>query len=111
MALRIVILTFAYLLLGAHFLRIGNPVLLIFCVLSPFLLFIRKRYILIILQIFLYIGAGIWVYTAFTIIRKRMEMGSPIGRVAIILGVVALFTVFSGILLNSPVVKDKYPPK
>ena len=45
MALRIVLLVFAYLLLGAHFLRIGNLVLRVFCVLSPFLLFIRKRYI------------------------------------------------------------------
>lgn len=30
---------------------------------------------------------------------------------AVILGVVALFTVFSGLILNVKKVKEKYPPK
>ncbi len=110
MILRIIPLIIASLLLAAHFLRDGNLGLVAVCLLLPLLLVVKKRWSLIILQLFTYVGAAIWVSTAIGIAQRRILQGVPWSRMAIILGVVALFTVFAGLVLNSTVVKEKYPP-
>jgi len=109
MLLRIILLAVAYLLLGAHFLRGANFVLTGLCLLLPFLLLIKKRWCLTVVQISLYIGAWIWVGSAIIILHERITHGLPWTRVVIILGAVAIFTLFSGLLLNARVVKEQYP--
>jgi len=109
MVLRITPLIVASLLLAAHFLRSGNLGLVIASLLVPLLLVIKKRWSLIIVQLFAYLGVVIWVITTISIVRQRMLWGIPWSGVVIILGAVALFTGFAGLLLNSAVVKEKYP--
>jgi hypothetical protein len=58
-----------------------------------------------------YAGAAVWVYTALQIVRERMMFGRPWGLAVIILGTVALFTIFAGLLLNSRTIKVRYPSR
>ena len=109
MIFTIIPLIVSCLFLGAHFLRSANSIISVLCLLMPFLLLIKKRWILYIIQIFTYIGGGIWLNTTIFLIRKRLTMGLPWHKPAIILGAIAVFTVFSGLLLNLKVVKEKYP--
>jgi hypothetical protein len=78
-------------------------------VLVPLLLLIRKRWSLILVQLLAYAAAGVWLPTAIHLVQERMISARPWSSAAIILGSVALFSMFAGILLNSPTVKAKYP--
>lgn len=108
MILRVVLIILTYILLSAHFLREGEMVLTVFYLFIPFLLFIKKRWSIIIVQIFTYGGVLVWFFTLYILINERMALGIPWVRMAIILGVVIIFALISGLLLNSPVVKEKY---
>ena len=107
--LRIILSTSSFFFLGAHFIRSGNPILALACILVPLIFIIKKRWSLIVLQLFAYLGAGIWIYTAIMLYQRRMMLGAPWGRMVIIMGAVAGFTFLAGLLLNSPKVKKKYP--
>ena len=107
--LRIIPLIVSALLLAAHFLRQGNIWLVGLCLLILALLWIKKRWSLIVLQLFAYLGGLIWINTASTIIQQRLYLGEPWVRVAIILGVVASFSVLAGLLLNTAAVKERFP--
>lgn len=81
---------------------------MIICLLAPFLLLIKKRWSLLTLQLLTIPAALIWLLTLHGIIQERVfEHRSWIAS-AIILGVVALFTLFAGWLLNSREVKEHY---
>ncbi len=108
MIIRIIPLIVSSILLGAHFLRDGNLILAAACVLIPLLLLIKKPWSLLATQGLMYVGVVIWLYTAYTMIQVRQFLGQDWSRLAIILGTVALFTLFSGLQLNSAVVKKRY---
>ena len=96
------------LLLGAHFLRSSAFGLMWMAILMPFLLLIKKRWVLITAQIYLYLGAALWLLYTYNKIQERIFFGDDWVRLAIILGIVAAFTVFSGLLLNRKTIKEKY---
>jgi len=106
--IRIIPLILASLLLGAHFLRTGNLVLAAICVLLPLLLFIKRRWSWLIVQMFTYVGVAIWGYAAFNIVQQRIYWGMPWIRVVLILGAVVAFTAWAGLLLNASKVKERY---
>ena len=101
MLLRSIPAIISFLLLGAHFLRSGHLLLTGACLLLPGLLLIRRQWSLQLLQFLLYIGAAVWVNTVIRIARLRINLGQSWGRMAIILGVVAGFTIISGLLLHT----------
>jgi len=107
----IIPLIFSCLLLGAHFLRSGNPLFTLLCILLPFLLLIKRLWVLLIVQLFMYAGGIIWVNTAIHLMRKRITLSLPWNKPVIILGVVAGFTILSGLLLNLKGIKEKYLKK
>lgn len=108
MFFRILPYIIASLLMGAHSLRAREPVFIVISLLLPLLLLIRKRLVLIFLQVLAYIGALEWLRATFNYVQIRINLGMPWARLAAILGVVALFTAFAGYLLNSKKVKEKY---
>ncbi len=69
---------------------------------------IKKSWSFLLVQFLAYMGALVWVNTAIELIRQRMVLDAPWGRMAVILGIVSLFTAWSGILLNSKIVRNKY---
>jgi hypothetical protein len=109
MNLRLIPFVIASFLLGAHFLRDGNIGLVFLSILVPLYLLIRKRWILIALQLWSYAAAAVWVNTIIEVVQQRLIAGRSWGTAVIILGSVAIFTAFAGGLLNSRVVKEKFP--
>jgi hypothetical protein len=108
MKLRITLLALAAILLAAHFLRTVSIVPMLACLSAPFLLFIKKRWSLLTIQALTVVAAIIWIFTLQGIIQLRIQEGRSWTASAIILGVVAGYTLLTGWLLNSPVIKEKY---
>ena len=109
MKLRSIPIILAAILMGAHFLRSYSLMPMAISLLAPLLLLIKKRWSLVILQLLTVPAAAIWLITLNAIIQERIfEQRSWIAS-AMILGIVALFTLFAGWLLNSPKIKEQYP--
>jgi hypothetical protein len=109
MGLRISLAVAAALLLGAHFLRAGNFVMVTLCLAAPLLFLWRKRLSLMLLQFLAYCAAGTWVAVAVQLVQMRQQMGQAWTAAVIILGCVGLFTVLAGLLLNSRAIRERYP--
>jgi hypothetical protein len=109
MKLRILPIIIAAVLMATHFLRSFSLVPMAVCLLAPLLLLIKKRWSLITLQVLTIPAALIWLMTLYGIIQERVFEGRSWTASAIILGLVALFTLFAGWLLNSLQIKERYP--
>ena len=105
---RIALIAVAALLAGAHFLRAGNLPMVALCLVAPLLFLYRKPWSLILLQVMAYAAAANWVFTAVRIVQLRQVSGEPWTAAAIILSAVAVFTILSGLLLNSRSIKQQY---
>jgi hypothetical protein len=82
----------AFVLLGAHFLRDGLLVMTALCAAAALLLAWPRPWVTRLLQAALALGTLEWLWTAYVLIQQREAMGRPWGRMALILGVVALAT-------------------
>ncbi len=92
---------FSSVLLAAHFSRADLNLLVPVALLFPFILFIKRRWIIRIYQIYLICGVLIWIERLLYLRKLRISIGESWAVMAIILGVVALLTLFSaGILQN-----------
>lgn len=108
MKLRYIPIILAAMLLAAHFLRSFSVIPMMLCLLAPFLLLIHKRWSLLALQLATIAAAWIWLITLYGIIQQRIFEGRSWTASAIILGVVATFTLLAGWLLNSPQIKERF---
>ncbi|MDD5177206.1 MAG: hypothetical protein PHQ05_12375 [Sterolibacterium sp.] len=108
MILRISLFSLAALLLGAHFFRAGDLVLVTLCLLMPLLFFVRKRGTLILLQFLAYCAAAIWIAQAAHLAALRQLAGQPWVLAVAILGGIAIFTFLVGMLLNSRSIRRRY---
>ncbi len=97
--LRILPLILSTLLIGAHFLRSGNVIVMLLCVAAPLLLLLRNRVVTSGIQVLLAVAAVEWLRTAMMIAQERAATGAPVTRMFVILGSVALFTLLSGVPL------------
>ncbi len=94
--------------MAAHFLRSYGLIPMAICLFTPFLLLIKKRWSLVTLQLLTIPAALIWLLILHGIIHERIFEHRSWVASTIILGVVALFTLFTGWLLNSSEVKERY---
>ncbi len=111
MITRIVLFVLASVLLAAHFLRAGQLVAVALCLAVPLLFLYRKQDSLVLLQVAAYAATLIWLETAYARIMERQASGQSWTTSAIIFSVVALFTLVSGLLLNSRVMRERYPAR
>ena len=96
------------LLLAAHFFRAGeNIYVYVLLALLP-LLVLKKFWVPWVIQVALILGAIEWLRTLMFVAQMRMEFGMPWARMAIILGAVALFTAFSGLVFRSKALRKRY---
>ena len=109
MLLRIALFEIAAVLLGAHFYRAGNFLLVALCLAVPLLFFHKRRLSLIVLQLMAYAATAVWLEAAIRLVRFRQQIGEPWTAAAIILGAVALLTLAAGLLLNSRAIAQRYP--
>lgn len=98
----------SYLLLSAHFLREGQTIIVICAGLLPFLLFIKRPWVVRLVQFFLVAGAIEWLRTLLFLQALRVEHGMPWVRLVIIIGTVALFTACSALVFYHPSLKIRY---
>jgi hypothetical protein len=108
MSMRIGLFVAAAFLLGAHFLRAGNFLLVILCLATPLLFLQRNRWSLIILQVAAYCASAIWLSTALQLIEHRQRVGQPWTAATVILGMVGVLTLAAGLLLNSRCMRVRY---
>jgi len=90
----------ACLLLAAHHSRAGETGLIGLWLTLPFALLIRRRWADLAVQAILLAGALEWVLTLTRLVEIRRMIGLPWGRLAGILGGVALFTAVAGLPLH-----------
>lgn len=108
--LRLLPVVLSFLLLGAHFYRAGLVPLTVLCVAVLFLLFLRKRWIPRLFQILLLLGAFEWLRTLYMFAAMRIAWDQPWGRLALILGGVALFTALSALVFRNRKLRRYYQP-
>lgn len=95
-------------LLAAHFSRTQNDWLVLLSLLFPFILFIRKRWILRIYQTYLVAGGIIWIERVFYYAQLRESQGRPWVRIAVILSVMALLTLVSSLIFEKKKIQRHY---
>lgn len=86
--------------LGAHFLRAGNLVLVASVLLLVPLLGVRRRWVARLIQVVLVLGAAEWIRTIVQVAARRSEAGEPMVRMIVILGSVALVAALSALALG-----------
>lgn len=92
---RLIPVILSCLLLAAHFLRYGQVLSVVLWIAFPFLLLIRAKWIPWFFHALLTLGTALWIRIAFRLWTLRELTAQPRLRMAIILGLVALFTAAS----------------
>ena len=95
-------------LIGAHFLRAGLPAATALCVLAPWVLLIRGLVAARLVQAGLVLAAAEWMRALVVLAAARSAAGEPWGRMAAILGAVALFTLASAGVFHARVLRERY---
>ena len=91
----------AQLLLAAHFLRAGNGLLLALTLASAFVLLHRRSWVARVTQAWLLVGGAVWIGTLYRLWNQRTAAGQPAVRMAVILGLVAGFTLLAALLFET----------
>ena len=105
---RLIPVFISFLLLAAHFLRAGQTIVVVILLAMLFLLFLKKYWVPWVIQVVLLLGAVEWLRTLMSVAQVRIGMDMPWMRMAVILGVVALFTVLSCLVFRSQALRDRY---
>lgn len=105
---RLIPMLISVLMLAAHFLRSGPTILVLLCLTIPLTLFVRRRWSLRLVQLFLLLGAAEWIRTLVALVLERQALGEPWLRLMIILGSVAAFTAGAALMLQAKKVRARY---
>ena len=110
MSVRAIIFIFiiAAALIAAHFLRGGHLLPALSCLLLPALFAWRRRWSLLVLQVFAYGAALTWVAIGWELVEERWALGRPWLLTAGIIAAVAALTAVAGALLRSAVMRQRY---
>jgi len=105
---RLLPLIFSVILIAAHVMRFNGlyPALLVLALLLT--LFIRSKWTLKGWQIALAAGIVMWAQTTYNIVQMRMAINEPWLRLAIIMGAVIAFTLYSILSLENKKIKAVY---
>lgn len=109
MALRVSLFAIAALLMAAHFFRENNFLLVALCLATPLLFLYRRRWSLFLLQFAAYCASATWLGATLQLVQLRQQIDRPWTAAAVILGSVILFTLVTGLLLNSRCMRERYP--
>ena len=107
-AIRLLPVILSFLLLGAHFYRAGLEIAAVLCLALPFLLVLRQAWIPRLFQALLVLGALEWLRALYGFAAVRIAFGEPWTRLAVILGLVALFTGLSGLVFRNRKLRARY---
>ncbi len=99
--LHLVPVVLSLIVLGAHFMRGGDVIMVSVVLVFLGLLCVRRRWVAQLVQVALVLGAAEWVRTFIRLVAWRSEAGQPVLRLAIILGCVALLTLLSALAFRA----------
>jgi len=102
-----ILVVFSFVLIAAHFFRMGLIWLSVVSVLAAMLLLIRKRWSERSVQLFLYIAFLEWVRALVILVYVRQLNGQPWLRLVTIMAAVSLLTLLSGVLFRKQVAKSR----
>lgn len=74
----------------------------------PFLLLVKNKTVLWLIQLLLFAGAGEWIRSTIIYVNERISRDENWIRLAIILSAVALIAFISAMLLSSDKVRSRY---
>ena len=94
--------------LGAHCMRIDATYLMVVPLAALLLLIWPRRWVARLAQMTLVLGALEWLRAMTGYVSIRMQFDRPWLRLAIILGGVALFTLFSALVFRTPRLRRRY---
>lgn len=100
--------SFMILLLAAHFSRANSNFLAIIALLIPFLLFIKKSWVIDLLQGVGGLAVVVWLYAAYQYVQLRIEARDDWVRLLFIIAAIALYSGWSSYFLRSEHVKETY---
>jgi NAD-dependent dihydropyrimidine dehydrogenase PreA subunit len=106
--LKLILPVLSGILLAAHFSRAQNDWFAGACLVFPFILLSKKRWVMRIFQLFLLGGAMIWIERTISLVQLRQQKQLSWLRLAIILGIVALFTALSSLVFNNKKIKEMF---
>jgi len=98
----------ALLLLGAHFLHDGLVYLVPLCVGLAALLFVRLRWVPVVVSLVLLLAGVEWLRTLYLLASARISAGQPHLRLVLILAGVAILTWLAAWLLRSAAARRWY---
>ena len=98
--LKIVMVIISSLLIGAHFFRWGNYPLVILALGFPIILAVRATWARRAVQLLLVLASIEWVRTLLILVAERRAAGMAWTKLSVILGTVAVFTIFSAIMIG-----------
>ncbi|MBN2008175.1 hypothetical protein JW960_02385 [candidate division KSB1 bacterium] len=105
---RLIPVIFSFLLLAAHYSRAQWDWAAVLCLVIPFVLFVKKRWVPRLMQVLLVLGALEWIGTTHRLVLIRQAEGMPWTRLAIILISVALFTGLSTLVFRNKALRARY---
>jgi hypothetical protein len=96
------------LLLGAHFLRRGDLLPVVACLVLVALLFVRRAWAARVVQVAFVLGALEWVRTLAVLLPARRAAGGPWVRLVVVLGAVALLAVAAAALFETRRLTERF---
>lgn len=98
----------SFLFIAAHFQRAGSTIIAICCLLTPMVLLITRSWSVRLVQGSLLLASFEWLRTLISLVGIRQEAGMEWGRLAIILGTVALFTALCPFIFQHREIRKKF---
>lgn len=105
---RVIAYSFMILILAAHFSRANSNILAVLALLIPFFLFIKKAWVIDVLQMLGYLAAVVWIFTGYQYVQLRIASGDDWIRLVFIIAAVAVYSAWSAYFLRSDRVKEIY---
>ena len=96
------------LVLAAHVLRLGNPLLVLLVLALLIVVWIRRPWAMRTVRVALVIGALEWLRTLVVLANERLALGEPFLRMVAILAAVAALTALSATAFRSPRLRAYY---
>ena len=94
--------------LAAHFLFHGNPLLTLASLVMIGLLFVCRPWAVRVVQVCLLLGSLEWVRTLIVRMMERKALGQPYLRFAFILGTVAVVTAASALMFRTARLRERF---
>jgi len=98
----------SFLLIGAHFLRASQFLLLGLSLMLPFLLLVRRPWAARTVQLALVCASLEWCRTLLDLWRVRVAVGEPYLRLVLLLGAATALTLGSALIFHSPAMSRRY---